>query len=72
MSLRSYLQAFYHAVDKISDYGFPESIDFRQEIRASSDQQVSVFTCSGKKNKSHAKALRRKEQKKQRATNGFA
>jgi hypothetical protein len=34
MSLRDYLVAFHRAVGKIDDYGFAESIDMREEIRA--------------------------------------
>jgi hypothetical protein len=42
MSLRSYLQAFHHAVDKINDYGFAESIDIRQEIRAAKQAVINA------------------------------
>ena len=42
MSLRSYLQAFHHAVDKINDYGFAESIDIRQEIRAAKQVVINA------------------------------
>ncbi|WP_373500745.1 DUF6516 family protein [Desulfococcus sp.] len=34
MSLKAYLGAFHTAVGKIDDYGFAESIDIEQEIRA--------------------------------------
>ena len=34
MSLRNYLAAFHRAVGRIDDYGFAESIDIREEIRA--------------------------------------
>jgi len=35
MSLRDYLDAFHTAVGRIDDYGFAESIDINEEIRAS-------------------------------------
>jgi hypothetical protein len=35
MSLRDYLDSFHGAVEKIEDYGFSESIDINEEIRAS-------------------------------------
>jgi hypothetical protein len=34
MSLRDYLASFHRAVGRIDDYGFAESIDIREEIRA--------------------------------------
>jgi cytochrome b involved in lipid metabolism len=34
MSLRDYLAAFHRALGRIDDYGFAESIDIREEIRA--------------------------------------
>jgi hypothetical protein len=42
MSLRSYLQDFHNAVDKINDYGFAESIDIRQEIRAAKQAVINA------------------------------
>ena len=35
MLLRDYLETFHRAVGKIDDYGFAESIDIKEEIRAS-------------------------------------
>jgi len=34
MSLRDYLAAFHRAIGRIDDFGFAESIDMKQEIRA--------------------------------------
>lgn len=40
MSLREYLDFFHSSVGRLDDYGFAESIDINEEIRAS--KQVSV------------------------------
>ncbi len=42
MSLPDYLKAFRRAVEKISDYGFAESIDIREEIRASKQAVINA------------------------------
>jgi len=42
MSLRSYLQDFHRAVDRINDYGFAESVDIRQEIRAAKQAVINA------------------------------
>jgi hypothetical protein len=40
MSLRDYLVAFHRAVGRIDDFGFAESIDVREEIRAAKQAVV--------------------------------
>lgn len=35
MSLRNYLDSFHQGIEKLEDYGYAESIDIREEIRAS-------------------------------------
>lgn len=35
MSLRNYLDSFHRGIEKLEDYGYAESIDIREEIRAS-------------------------------------
>jgi hypothetical protein len=42
MSLPDYLKAFRRAVEKISDYGFAESIDIREELRASKQAVINA------------------------------
>ena len=42
MSLRNYLKDFHQAVDKINDYGFAESIDIREEIRAAKQAVINA------------------------------
>jgi hypothetical protein len=42
MSLPDYLKAFRRAVEKISDYGLAESIDVREEIRASKQAVINA------------------------------
>ena len=42
MSLRDYLGSFHSAVGRIDDYGFDESIDINEEIRASKQAVTKV------------------------------
>lgn len=42
MSLPDYLKAFRRAVGKINDFGFAESIDIREEIRASKQAVIEA------------------------------
>ncbi len=42
MSLRDYLDSFHSAVGRIDDYGFAESIDINEEIRASKQAVTKV------------------------------
>lgn len=42
MSLREYLDFFHSAVGRIDDYGFAESIDINEEIRASKQVAIKV------------------------------
>ena len=42
MSLRDYLDSFHRAVGRIDDYGFSESIDINEEIRASKQAVTKV------------------------------
>ncbi|MDY6909074.1 MAG: hypothetical protein SWC40_03865 [Thermodesulfobacteriota bacterium] len=42
MSLPDYLKAFRHAVGQINDIGFSESIDIRDEIRASKQAVIDA------------------------------
>lgn len=42
MSLPDYLKAFRRAVGKINDYGFAESIDIREEIRAAKQAVINA------------------------------
>ena len=42
MSLRNYLDSFHSAVGRIDDYGFAESIDINEEIRASKQAVTKV------------------------------
>jgi len=40
MSLRDYLDFFHQAVEKIDDYGFAESIEIKEEIRAAKQAAI--------------------------------
>ena len=42
MSLRDYLHSFHSAVGRIDDYGFAESVDINEEIRASKQAVTKV------------------------------
>jgi len=42
MSLPDYLGSFHNAVGRIDDYGFAESIDINEEIRASKQTVIKV------------------------------
>ncbi len=47
MSLRDYLDSFHSAVGRIDDYGFAESIDINEEIRASKTGSNQGKNCFG-------------------------
>ncbi len=49
MSLREYLSSFHRAVGRIDDYGFAESIDIKEEIRAAKQAiiKAKIFLVDG-------------------------